>query len=92
MIISDSELPGLNLPIGKGLRFSIIDAGNKNLFIKNSQKILVNEEINSEIFENWLKNDLLPNLTEKSFILLDNAPTHSRRHSNIPTQSNNKTY
>jgi hypothetical protein len=81
VIICNSELLGLKLQIGKGLRFSIIAAGNKNGFIKNSQKILVNEEINSEIFENWLKNDLLPNLTEKSVILLDNAPTRSRRQS-----------
>jgi hypothetical protein len=50
VIICDSELLGLKLPIGKGLRFSIIAAGNKNGFIKNSQRILVNEEINSEIF------------------------------------------
>jgi transposase len=35
---------------------------------------------------------LLPNLPEKSIIVLDNALTHSRQYSRIPTQANNKKF
>ena len=60
---------------GKGKRFNIIHAGG----IDGALMILVNEEMNSEKFENWLKNQLLPNIKEKpSVIVLDNALPHSR--------------
>ena len=35
-------------------------------------------EMNSVIFEDWLKNKLIPSLTETSCIIMDNAAYHSR--------------
>jgi prophage antirepressor-like protein len=56
----------------------MIDTGSKNGFIKNSLLVLKNEELNAEKFENWIKNQLLQNIKEKSVIILDNAPIHSK--------------
>jgi transposase len=90
IIIYKNELPDVNLPIGKGLRFSLIHAGSVNGFVENTGLILVDQEINGETFENWLKNKLLPNLPEKSIICLDNAQTHSKQYSQIPNQNTEK--
>ena len=35
--------------------------------------------MNATIFEDWLENKLIPNLPEKSLIVMDNATYHSRR-------------
>ncbi len=68
----------IKLKIGRGDRYSMIDTGSKNGFIKNSLLVLKNEELNAEKFENWIKNQLLQNIKEKSVIILDNAPIHSK--------------
>ena len=44
------------------------------------------EEMNSECFEEWLKN-ILPNLKPNAVLVLDNAPYHSRKVERIPTSN-----
>jgi transposase len=88
--VDNNQLPNLKIPIDKGTRFSIIHAGSKNGFVENAGKVLINEEINSEKFEEWLRDQLLPNLPLQSIIVLDNAPTHSKQYNKTPTQSNTK--
>jgi prophage antirepressor-like protein len=70
----------------------MIDTGSKNGFIKNSLLVLKNEELNAEKFENWIKNQLLQNIKEKSVIILDNAPIHSKQLQEIPSQKYRKQY
>jgi len=52
--------------------------------------VSINNEIKSEIFENWLITKLLPQLPSKSIVVLDNAPTHSRQINKPPVQNSNK--
>jgi hypothetical protein len=92
IILCDNQLTDLKLLIGKGLRFSILHAGSVNGFIKNAELILVDKELKAESFEKWLTEQLLPNLPKNSIIVLDNASTHSRQYSRIPTQANNKKF
>ena len=81
----------LKIPIGKGTRFSVIYAGSEEGFVDNSLLILNNKEINSEIFEDWLANQLIPNLPTRSVIVLDNSPTHSKQQNKPPTIKDNRT-
>ena len=47
-------------------------------------------EMNGVIFEDWLKNKLLPALPEPSLIIMDNAPYHKRQDEDTkaPTMAN----
>jgi len=93
MIVCQNNLPnGLKIPIGKGARYSIIHAGSKDGFVPNAELILVNKELNGENFEKWISEQLLPNIPKQSIIVLDNAPTHSKRKHSVPTQQNNKKF
>lgn len=47
-------------------------------------------EMNSSIFEEWMKNDFLPKLEEPCLIILDNASYHSRQADKVPTMSSRK--
>ena len=67
--------------LGKGKRFSVLHAGCRDGFIKGTLKVLVDDEFNSEKFESWLKEQLLPGLENKQkpcVIVYYNALTHSR--------------
>ena len=44
-------------------------------------------DMNVEVFEDWFKMRLLPNLPEKCVIILDNASCHSRQVEKVPTMS-----
>jgi len=68
----------------------IINVGSKNGFVENTGKVLINEEINSEIFLKRLRDQLLSNLPPKSIIVLDNASTHSEQYNKIPIKNNTK--
>jgi hypothetical protein len=43
--------------------------------------------MNAETFEKWMKDDLLPSLSEPSIVVLDNASYHSRLEEKLPTCS-----
>ncbi len=73
------------MSIGRGTRVSIIHCMSKNGLLNNSELILINKEINSDIFEQWLKS-ILSLLSPNSVVVLDNASTHSRQYNKPPTQ------
>jgi hypothetical protein len=50
------------MTVGKVTRFSIIHCIPNNGLLEKSLFVSINNEINSEIFENWLKTKLLPQL------------------------------
>jgi transposase len=72
--------------IGKGTRFSIINAGSLNGFVPNAEFIVSKTELNAEKFENWLQHYLLPNIPAHSIVIFDNCSTHSRQYNKTPTQ------
>ncbi len=78
------------ISVGKGTRYSIIHEGSENGFVDEAEQIFINSEINSEKFENWLQNKLLPNLPPNSIVVFDNASTHSKQYNKPPLQSANK--
>jgi transposase len=88
---NNSKKLRFKMSIGKGTRFSIIHAGNEDGFIIGAEEIFVNSEINSQLFEKWLKEKLLPNVPPCSVIVLDNAPTHSKQYNKAPVNSDNIT-
>ncbi|KAB0792604.1 hypothetical protein PPYR_14563 [Photinus pyralis] len=45
------------------------------------------DNMNRGNFENWFKTQLVPNLPEKSLIIMDNASYHSGLLEKIPTKS-----
>ena len=72
---------------GHGKRFIIISAGTREGFIPNATKVFGSgnkhsadnhDDMNAALFEEWFAEDLLPNVPNKSVIILDNAPYHNR--------------
>ena len=67
-----------NKGINKRTRFSIIHCGSINGFVTDGQLVLMDKEINAEIYEHYLRQTLLPKLPPKSIVVLDNSGPHSR--------------
>jgi hypothetical protein len=81
-----------NKSVGKGVRFCVINAGTEDGFVENAEKIVYKIEITAQIFEEWLENQLMPNVPPNSIVIYDNCSVHSRKCSKTPTmQSNLKT-
>jgi len=67
----------------------VLHIGAKN--VKNC-KADAHHDMNSQVFEAWFKNSLLPNLPKSSYIIMDNASYHSRLQTKIPNSSWKKNY
>ena len=87
----------MGAPLGKGQRLIICHAGGVNgwinappLIFKSKKTVDYHEEMNSEIFECWFFEVLLPSLPPGSTIVMDNAPYHSRVNNSAPTSSSRK--
>ncbi len=78
------------MSIREETRYSIIHAGSEDGFVDGAEQIFINNEINSDKFEDWLQNKLLPHLPPNSVVIYDNVSTHSRQYNKPPTQSANK--
>lgn len=80
---------GLKTPTGKGPRFVLVHAGNKDGFVEGADMTFLakkgaedyHEEMDGDLFEKWFENNLLPNLpkNKKNVIVMDNASYHSRK-------------
>ena len=68
----------MNVPISKGERCIIVDAGSEDGFFKGARMIYDGKstsgdyhgEINSEKFIGWLRGQLIPNLPQKSVVVI----------------------
>ena len=87
----------LQVPLGKGQRFIILHAGSEKGFVNNALLLFksrstkdYHEEIDGDRFEEWFKNQLLPNITPHSIIVMDNAKYHSVEINKAPISSNRK--
>lgn len=89
---------GLNVPFSKGERMIIVHAGSKNGFIPGAALIYkassstgdYHNEMNFDNFMKWLEQKLIPNLPEKSVLILDNVAYHNVQIDKCPTQSTRK--
>lgn len=85
---------GVKPPSGKGARLVILHAGTKDGFVNNGELILQAKDendyynqLNSTVFEEWFRMQLLPNIPPKSVIVMDNASHHCRQLEVMPTTS-----
>ena len=94
----DAFLKGLSTgsknPSGKGERFIVTHAGGDNRFVPNAELIFkgskgsrdYHKEMNSDVYEKWFEEKLLPNIPENSVIVLDNASYHSAKIELVPSR------
>jgi hypothetical protein len=84
---------GLNHPTARGPKFVIAHAGGKNEFIKDEKLVFLAkensadylDEVDSERFDKWFQDQLLPNIRPGSVIVMDNAAYHSRKSELLPS-------
>lgn len=90
---------GPKLKTGKGSRFIVLHAGGEQGFVqdallmfrsKNGVKGDYHDCMDHEKFKKWFEEQLLPNLEERSLIIMDNASYHSKIENKTPTSSNRK--
>ena len=88
---------GLKDPSGKGGRWIILHAGSSSGFVDNGLLIFqskksgdYHEEMNSDCFQTWFAEQLLPNIEPHSVIVIDNAPYHSKKIYKVPTTATKK--
>lgn len=90
----------LDVPASRGKRISILHCGSKDGWVPNALLLSAknlkdcsldyHQDMTSELFENWIKNCLLPNIPPGSVIVYDNASYHSALAEKIPTISSKK--
>lgn len=85
---------GIQPPTGKGSRLIILHAGTKEGFVENAELIFqakndgdYHNQMNSTVFEEWFKTQLMPNILPNSVIVMDNAAYHSVQLEKTPTSS-----
>ena len=97
----DSKACGRVIPSGKGTWLKIVDAGSSQqglipgcglIFESKTSSSDYHDEMNKEHFTEWFKDTLIPKLTPRSVIVMDNAPYHSHLipDSKVPNTSNKK--
>ena len=78
---------GFDIPSGKGTRLIVCALGGKKGFVEetnlcfvgNSKSEDYHREMNSAPFKEWLTEKVLPNIEDKTVIVTDNAPCHSKQ-------------
>ena len=84
--------PWVQKPTGKGERLIIINAISSTGWVKNAKLVFQSKrktgdyhgQMNSELFQKWFSEKLLPNIPSKSLIIMDNAPYHKTLSSFSP--------
>lgn len=91
---SSPHATGVRQPTGRGSRLIIVHAETKNGFVKNAELVFqakndcdYHNQMNSKVFEDWFRNQLLPNISPNSVIVMDNASYHSVKLEKNPTAS-----
>ena len=83
---------GLKGPTGKGSRLIITHAGSKDGFVNGAEMVFqakkpegdYHGEMNAACYENWFKEQLIPNIPPNSVIIMDNASYHSSQIELLP--------
>lgn len=82
---SGEDGPWLQKPTGKGERLIIVNAISREGWVEGAQLVFqakkktgdYHGQMNAELFQKWFGGQLLPNLSESSLIVMDNAPYHN---------------
>ncbi|KAG6465035.1 hypothetical protein O3G_MSEX014895 [Manduca sexta] len=90
--------PGLFISESTGSRWIIAHAGSENGFLNNSLLIFksqskssdYHDDMNSTIFLKWMTEKVIPNLPERSLVVMDNAPYHCTQINKAPTMASLK--
>ena len=80
-----SDETSVNVPISKGERCIIVNAGSEAIFVKGALLVYdgksssgdYNSEMNLTKFMHWLQERLIPNLPSRSVVVISNAPYQS---------------
>ena len=91
---------GIRKSSGKGNRLIILHTGSENGWIPGADLVFqskkstgdYHDEMTAEHFEEWFHDSLMPNITPKLLIVIDNAPCHSQQLERIPTMNSTKQY
>lgn len=94
----DDDTDGVLTSDSAGQRWIIVHAGSEEGFVPGALCMFksktksgdYHDEMNSGNFTKWLKMQLLPNITEASIIVMDNAPYHSQQINKPPTSNSRK--
>ncbi|RVE50547.1 hypothetical protein evm_004774 [Chilo suppressalis] len=94
------EEDGLLISESAGKRFIIAHAGTKSGFVKNallmfrsqSKSADYHDDMNATNFLKWMTEKVVPNLPEKSLVVMDNAPYHCTQINKAPTMSSSKSH
>lgn len=81
----DDDGPWIQKPTGKGDRLIIINAITKDGWVPGAKLIFKSSrktgdyhgQMNQELFTKWFRGKLLPNIPQKSLIIMDNASYHN---------------
>lgn len=82
---SDADGPWVNKPTGKGERLIILNAITKDGWVPHAKLVFKSTkktgdyhgQMNHELFTKWFTKQLLPNIPERSLIIMDNASYHN---------------
>ena len=95
---STDGMLGRIVPSSKGKRLIIAHVGGKDGFVPDTSLVFksistdnrdYHTEMNSEVFENWMKDTVLPAANKPSCFVMDNASYHNRvaLEDKVPTMS-----
>ena len=81
---TDDEQSGLKIAVSKG-RVVVIHAGGENGFVQyalvmcksRSNQGDYHSDMNSKMYEKWIREKLVPNLEDQSMLVIDNTPYHT---------------
>jgi transposase len=91
--------PWVQKPTGKGERLIIINAVTKSGWVPGAKLVFKSTkktgdyhgQMNSDLFKKWFTEMLIPNIPDRSIIIMDNAPYHNILSENSPpTPQNSK--
>lgn len=79
------DIAGVQQDVSKGKRCIVVHAGSEKGFVPNALLMFSGKnkqedyysEMNAHNFTKWITEKLVPNITEPSIIVMDNAPYHS---------------
>lgn len=92
------EEPGMFVSESSGSRWIIAHAGTENGFVNGallmfksqSKSSDYHDDMNSINFLKWMSEKVIPNLPERSLVVMDNAPYHCTQINKAPTMSSIK--
>lgn len=92
------DIHGVLPDINSKNRLIIVDIGSEDGFLEGGRLVYrantangdYHGQMNSNNFEKWIRERVIPNLPVESVVVIDNAPYHGEQHDKVPTKSSTK--